>query len=169
MDSTCSASARPLWAGVRQSGPERQRAPLPPPPPSGPTEASDWAARSRRKWTRQQAVHILQPGVECCHRLSPILAQAQDPAARSAPPALPAHPGGETAAVIPDLAALGDKGRGEGEEAQASSPPPPGLGVSSTNPCLGVEAEGPPSLSPLPLKPPGSLEGTSARRIGCGC
>ena len=37
-----------------------------------------------------------------------------------APPALPAHPGGETAAVIPDLAALGDKGRGEGEIGRAS-------------------------------------------------
>lgn len=82
--------------GVCQAGPERQRAPVPPPSQSEPSEVSDWAAVSRRKWTRQQAVRILQPGVEWCHRPSSHLAQAQGLATGSAPPAPPAHPGGET-------------------------------------------------------------------------
>lgn len=126
--------------GVCQAGPERQRAPVPPPSQSEPSEVSDWAAVSRRKWTRQQAVRILQPGVEWCHRPSSHLAQAQGLATGSAPPAPPAHPGGETGAATPGLA----------------------------SPCLGVETERPPSMSPLPLKSPGRLERTSARS-GCGC
>lgn len=123
----------PALAGpdMCQAGPEKRKAPLPPPPQSGHAEVSDWVSVSRQTWTRKQAVHILQPGVEWYHRPKSHLAQARGPAAQSAPPVPPTHPKGMIGAVMPDLAALGNGGM---RERKVGFPAHIPLSMSGTNP-----------------------------------
>lgn len=61
---TAPAARLPAPAGpsVCQAGPEKPRAPSPP-SRSRPAVVSDWAAVSRQRWTRQQALRISPPGV----------------------------------------------------------------------------------------------------------